>query len=73
MYYAIGPCTASLITVQYEIIVIELAELLSERWFPLSTNPGRANHSKVVLHCTGWYRGMGSNEMSAYGGVGVYE
>ena len=30
---------------------IELAELLSEWWFPLSTNPGRADQSKVGLHC----------------------
>ena len=40
VYYTIGPCTTSLITGQFEIIVIELAELLSEWWFPLSTNPG---------------------------------
>ena len=74
VYYAIGPCTtSSLITGQYEMIVIELAELLSEWWFPLSTNPGRADQSKVGLHCAGWYRGRGSNEMSAYRGVGVYE
>ena len=39
VYYAIGACTTSLITGQYEMIVVELAELLSERWFPLSTNP----------------------------------
>ena len=39
VYYAIGPCTTSLITGQYEMIVIELAELLSEWWFPLSTIP----------------------------------
>ena len=71
--YAIGPCTTSLITGQYEMIVIELAELLSEWWFPLSTNPGRADQSKVGLHCVGWYRDRGSNEMSAYRGVGVYE
>ena len=57
VYYAIGPCTTSLITGQYEMIVIELAELLSEWWFPLSTNPGRADQSKVGLHCAGWYRG----------------
>ena len=55
------------------MIVIELAELLSEWWFPLSTNPGRADQAKVGLHCAGWYRGRGSNEMSAYRGVGVYE
>ena len=73
VYYAIGPCTTSLITGQDEMIVIELAELLSEWWFPLSTNPGRADQSKVGLHCAGWYRGRGSNEMSAYRGVGVYE
>ena len=30
VYYAIGPCTTSPITGQYEMIVIELAELLSE-------------------------------------------
>ena len=30
VYYAIGPCTTSLITGQCEMIVIELAELLSE-------------------------------------------
>ena len=51
VYYAIGSCTTSLITGQYEMIVIELAELLSEWWFPLSTNPGRADQSKVGLHC----------------------
>ena len=71
--YAIGPCTTSLITSQYEMIAIELAELPSEWWFPLSTNPGRAYQSKVGLHCVGWYRGRGSNEMSAYRGVRVYE
>ena len=52
VYCAIGPCTTSLITGQYEMIVtqmIELAELLSEWWFPLSTNPGRADQSKVGL------------------------
>ena len=59
VYYAIGPCTTSLIAGQYEMIVIELAELLSERWFPLSPNPGRADQSKVGLHCAGWYRGRG--------------
>ena len=73
VYYAIGPCTTSLITGQYEMIVIELAELFSEWWFPLSTNPGRADQSKVGLHCALRYRGRGSNEMSAYRGVGVYE
>ena len=72
-YHAIGPCKTSLITGQYEMIVIELAELLSEWWFPLSTNPGRADQSKVGLHCAGWYQGRGSNEMSAYRGVGVFE
>ena len=55
------------------MIVIELAELLSEWWFPLSTNPGRANQSKVGLHCAGWCRGRGSEDMSVYHGVGVYE
>ena len=73
VYYATGACTTSPITGQYEMIVIELAELLSEWWFPLSTNPGRANQSKVGLHCAGWYRGGRSNEMSAYRGVGVYD
>ena len=51
VYYAIGPCATSLITGQYEMRVIELAELLSEWWFPLFTNPGRADQSKVGLHC----------------------
>ena len=55
------------------MIVIELAELLSEWWFPLSTNPGQADQSQVGLHCAGWYRGRGLNEMSAYREVGVYE
>ena len=55
------------------MIVIELAELLSEWRFSLSTNPGRASQSKVGLHCAGWYRGRGSTEMSAYRRVGVYE
>ena len=73
VYYAISPCTTSLITGQYEMIVIGLAELPSEWLFPLSTNPGRADQSKVGLHCAGWYRGRGSNEMSAYRGVGVFE
>ena len=73
VYYAIGPCTTSLITDQYEMIVVEVAELLSQWWCPLSTNPARADQSKVGLHCAGWYRGRGSNEMSAYRGVGVYE
>ena len=41
------------------MIVIELAELLGEWWFPLTTNPGRADQSKVGLHCAGWYRGRG--------------
>ena len=73
VYYAIGPCATSLITGQYEMRLIEPAELFSERWFPLSTNPGRADQSKVGLHCAGWYRGKGSNEMPVYRGVGVYE
>ena len=73
VYYAIGPYTTSLITGQYEMIVIELAELHSEWWFPLSTNPGRADQSNVRLHCAGWYRGRGSNEMPAYREIGVYE
>ena len=73
VYHAIGSCTTSLITGQNGMIVIELAEPLSEWWFPLSTNPGRADQSKVGLHCEGWYRGSRSNEMSAYRGVGVYE
>ena len=55
------------------MIVIELAELLREGWFPLFMNPGRAGQSEVGLHCGEWYRGTGSNEMSAYNGVGVYE
>ena len=37
----------SLITGQYKMIVIELAELLSEWWFPLSTNPSRADQSNT--------------------------
>ena len=37
VYYVIDPYTTSLITGQYEMIVIELAELLSEWWFSLST------------------------------------
>ena len=53
VYCAIGPCTTSLITGQHEIIVIELAELLSEWWFPLSTSPDRADQSKVGLYCAG--------------------
>ena len=73
LYYATGPCTTSLIIGQYEMIVIEVVELLSEWWFPLSTNSGRANQSKVGLHCAGWYRGRTSNELPAYRGVGVYE
>ena len=52
------------------MLMIELAEFLSEWWLPLSTNPGRADQSKVGVR---WYRGRGSNEMSAYRGVGVYE
>ena len=59
VYYAIDPCTTSLITGQYEMIVIELDELLSEWWFPLSTKPGRAEQSKVGLDCARWYRGRG--------------
>ena len=62
-----GPCTTSLLTGQYEMIVTELAELLSEWWFPLSTNPGRADQSKVGLHCAGWYRG---GECPRTGGLG---
>ena len=73
VYYAVGPCTTSLITGEYEMVVIKIAELLCEWWFPLSTTPGRADQSKVGLHWAGWYRGTGSNEMSAYRGVGVYE
>ena len=51
VYYAIGPCTTSLITGQYEMIVIELAELLSEWWFPLSTipRPSRSIEGCVTL------------------------
>ena len=47
LYYAIGPCATSLITGQYEMIVIDLAEPLSEWWFALSTNPNRANQSNT--------------------------
>ena len=43
--YAIGPCTTSLVTAQHEMMVIEHAELLTMWWFPLSTNPGRADQS----------------------------
>ena len=57
--HAIGPCTTSLIAGQYEMILNEHAELLSEWWFSLSTNPGRADQSKVELHCAGGYRGTG--------------
>ena len=53
VYYANGQCATSLVTGQYEMIIIELAELLSERWFPLFTNPGRADQSKVALHYAG--------------------
>ena len=73
VYYAIGPCATSLITGQFEMIVIELAELLSGWWFSLSTNPGRADQSEVGLHCAAWYRRRGSNEMSAHRGVRVYK
>ena len=73
VYNAIDPCTTFLITDQYDMMVIELAELLSELWFPLSTNPGRADQTKVGLHCAGGYRGRRLNDMSAYRGVGVYE
>ena len=52
------------------MIVIELAELLSEWWFPLSTSSGRADQSKVGLHCAGWYRGKGSNEIPRTAGLG---
>ena len=45
VYYAIGPCTTSLITGQYRMIVIELAELLSEWWFPLSIHEPRPSRS----------------------------
>ena len=49
------------------MIVIKLAELLSARWFPLSTNLGRANQSKVALHCAGRYRGRGyTNKIQQY-------
>ena len=72
VYHAIGPCKPSLITGQYEMIVIELAELLSEWWFPLSTNLGRADQSKVGLHCAGWYRGR-SQVKCPHRGDGVYE
>ena len=47
MYYAIGPCTTSLITGQYETIGIKLAEILSKLWFHLSTNPSRADQSNT--------------------------
>ena len=53
VYYAIDPRATSLITGQYEMRVTELAELLSEWWFPLSTNPGRAYQTKVGLHFAG--------------------
>ena len=71
IYYAIGACTTFVITGQDEMKVIELAKLIDEHWFPLSTNPGRADHSKVGLHCAGCCRGRGSNEMFAYRGIGA--
>ena len=52
------------------MIVIELGELLSEWWFPLSTNPGRADLSKVGLHCAGWYRGRGQMTCPRTAGLG---
>ena len=50
--YAIGPCMTSLITGPYKITVIELAELLGEWWFHLSTNPSRADLSNTPR---GWF------------------
>ena len=49
LYYATGPCTTSPTSGQRdEIIGFELAELLSEWWFPLYTHPGRTNLSKKL-------------------------
>ena len=45
--YAIGSCITSLITGRYEIIVIELAELLGEWCFHLSMNPSRTDQSNT--------------------------
>ena len=70
VYYAIGTCTTSLITGQYEMIVIDFAEFLSEWWFPLCTNPGRADQPKVGLHCEGWYRGTGQMKCPRTAGLG---
>ena len=71
--YTSGPNTTSPITGKYEMIVIELAEFLSEWWFALSTNTARADQSDVRLDGAGWYGGKGSNEMSACRGVRGYE
>ena len=69
----IGPCVTTLITDQYEMIIIELAYFLGAGWFPLSTNPSRASieYPEVGLHCARRYRGRGSNEMFAYAGWGM--
>ena len=54
------------------MIVIGLAELLSEWRFPLLlfTNPGRADQSKVGLHCAAWYRGGGQMKCPRTAGLG---
>ena len=45
--YATGPCINYLNTCRYGMIVIELAELLGEWWFPLPTSPSRADQSNT--------------------------
>ena len=52
------------------MIVIELAELLSEWWFPLSTNPGRASIEGWVTLCGVVSRQGGQMKCSRTAGLG---
>ena len=52
------------------MIAIELAEPLSEWWFPLSTNPGRADQSKVGLTARGGIEAGGQMKRRRTAGLG---
>ena len=42
------------------MIVVDLVELLSEWWFPLSRTPAEPINRRLgYTNCAGWYRGRG--------------
>ena len=59
----------------YEMIVIEFVELLGGWWFPLSTNPSRANQSntrRLGYTVRGGIEARGQMKCPRTG-VGIYE